>query len=158
VTGNGEKCEVEKSEITTLPIKSELVENAESGKAGKNLLVEFAPFTGTQFVTVKFTGAKCTTKETKVTGSTAAEVLNEKEEAVKLPNTLQEGTTWLTRFPVTAVEHVWLVKAGKGEEVEVGLHAFGDTSTEVGTALVLLAKVTGTTLESETGTKWSPLP
>jgi hypothetical protein len=161
VTGNGTKCNVENKEITTNPIKSELVENVESGKAGKTLLVEFAPFTGTQFVTVKFkeeTGGKCTTASTKVTGSTAAEVLNEKEEAVKLPNNHEELATGLTRFPKTAITEVWLVKAGVGSVVEVGLVAFGDASTEVGTALVLLAKVTGTTLESETGTKWSALP
>jgi hypothetical protein len=162
VSGNGEKCNVENKEITTKPIKSELVENVESKAAGKTLLVEFSPFSGEVFAELKFkeeTGGKCTNKTTKVTGSVAAEVLNEKEEAVKLPNKLEEGTTWLTRFPATAIEKVWLVKAGVGKEVEVGpLLAFGDDSIEEGTALVLLAKVTGTTLESETTTKWSPLP
>jgi hypothetical protein len=166
VTGNGEKCNVENKEITTKPIKSELVETVEEvekvKKAGKNLLVEFSPFSGEVFVEIKFkeeTGGKCTNKTAKVTGSVAAEVLNEKEEPVKLPNTLQEGTSWLTRFPATAIERVWLVKAGVGKEVEVGpLLLAGDDSTETGTALVLLAKVTGTELESETTTKWSPLP
>jgi len=42
VSGNGEKCNVEENKekgiITTKPIKSELVENAESGKVGKKTL------------------------------------------------------------------------------------------------------------------------
>jgi hypothetical protein len=161
VEGNGTKCGVENKEITTKPIKSELVENVEGKAAGKALLVEFSPLSGEAFAELKFkeeTGGKCTIKTTKVTGSTAAEVLNEKEEAVKIPNTLQEGTSWLTRFPTTGVKEVWLVKAGVGKVVEVGLTAFGSATREVGTALVLLAKVTGATLESEATTKWSPLP
>jgi hypothetical protein len=157
--GAGEKCEVENEEITTHPIISELVENVEGGAQGKNLLVEFKPVVPPNFVTIKFkaaAGGKCTFPETIVSGSTAAEVLNEKEEAVKLPNTLQEGTSWLTRFPAAEIKEVWLGKEGK--PVEVGLKAFAKPSIEKGTALVLLAKVTGKTLETETGTKWSPLP
>jgi hypothetical protein len=123
--------------------------------------MEFSPLSGEVFAEIKFkeeTGGKCTNKTTKVTGSVAAEVLNEKEEAVKA-GSKEEGTSWLVKFPATAVEEVWLVKAGVGKEVEVGpLLAFGDDSTETGTALVLFAKVTGTTLESESTTKWSPLP
>jgi hypothetical protein len=161
VTGNGEKCAVEGKEITTKPLRSELVANVESRTIGKKLLVEFAPFEGSTFATLKFkaeTGGKCTFTETPVEGSTAAEVLNEKEKAVELPNTLEEGTSWLTRFPATGITEVWLMKEGPGNAVKVGLKAFSlAASREVGTALILLAKVTGTTLESEE-TKWSPLP
>jgi hypothetical protein len=167
VTGNGTKCNVENKEVTTLPIKSELVENVEEvekvKKAGKKLLVEFAPFTGEVFAEIKFkeeAGGKCTNKTTKVTGSVAARVQNSGGKDVELPNTLEEGTTWLTEFPPEkeAIEKVWLVKAGVGSAVEVGpLVAFGDDSFEEGVALVLLAKVTGTTLESEER-EWSPLP
>jgi opacity protein-like surface antigen len=161
VTGNGTKCGVEGKEVTTNPIKSELVENVESSKAGKTLLVEFSPFTGSTFVTLKFkaeTGGKCTFTTTPVEGSAAAEVLNENGEAVKLPNELKEFNSGLTRFPTTEIKEVWLVKAGTGSAVSVGLKAFGLlASREVGTALVLLAKVTGTTLESEER-KWSALP
>jgi hypothetical protein len=162
VTGNGTGCNIENKEITTKPIKAELVLNVESKAAGKTLLVELSPSSGEVLGELKFkeeTGGKCTNKTTKVTGSVAAEVLNEKEEAVRLPNTHEEGTSGLTRFPATAIEKVWLVKAGVGKEVEVGpLLAFGDDSTATGTILGLLAKVTGTTLESETTTKWSALP
>jgi len=165
VTGNGEKCLVVGKEVTTKPIKSELVENVEkegeTKKVGKKLLVEFAPAEGTNFVTLKFEaekGGECKFTESPVSGSTAAEVLNEKEEPVELPNKLQEFNSGLTRFPATAITEVWLVKAGVGSAVTVGLKAFSlVASREVGTALVLLAKVTGTTLESEER-KWSALP
>ncbi len=162
VSGNGTKCAVEGKEVTTNPIKSELVENVENGKAGKKLLTEFSPLTGTSFVTLKFkaeTGGKCTFTTTPVEGSAAAEVLNEKEVPVELPNKSEEFKSGLTRFPTTAISEVWLVKAGVGSAVSVGLKAFGLlASREVGTALVLLAKVTGTTLETEENTKWSALP
>jgi hypothetical protein len=164
VTGNGEKCTVENKEFTTLPLRSELVENLnEAGNGpGKELFIEFFPVTGTKVAVLKFkeeVGGKCRFKETQVSGSLAAFVLNSKGEHVELPNKLEQGTTWLIAFPTPAIGFVWLVKAGVGRVAEVGpLTAFGDPSEEEGTALVLLAKVTGTTLESELLTKWSPLP
>jgi len=146
-SGNGEKCTLLTSIITT-PLTSELVENVESKKVGKKLLVEFFPTSGTNFATLVFSG-ECKIKETKVTGKVAAEVLTDPgEAAIELGQAASQAKSYLLKFPATSVTEVWLIKAGVGSAVKVGLTAFGDESFEAGTTLVLL----------EGEGEWSPLP
>ncbi len=153
VTGNGTTCKVSEP-ITTNQLESELVENVESKKVGKKLLVEFFPTSGTNFATLVFSG-ECKIKETKVTGKVAAEALTDPgEEAIELGQSAKQAKSWLFKFPASPVKEVWLVKAGTGSAVKVELTAFGDTSVEEGTALVSLANGK---LEAEE-TEWSPLP
>jgi multisubunit Na+/H+ antiporter MnhB subunit len=156
VEGNGTKCNKIAEPIVTNPLKSELGFEKEE----KNLLLELKPVSGTNFATVKFTaepGGKCTIAEAKVTGSVVAEVLNEKGENVKLPTTREEVITYELRFPSTAITSFLLYKAGATELIEVGLNGFGAAATLGSTMLLSLAKVTGTTLESQPS-KWAPLP
>src|SRR5580692_10774804 len=79
VEGNDKNCTL-LIPIITEPLTSELVENVESKKVGKKLLVEFFPTTGTNLATLRFSN-ECNTKETKVTGKVAAEVLTDPGEA-----------------------------------------------------------------------------
>ncbi len=146
VTGNGTACTLP-NPIITEPLSSELVENVENKKVGKKLLTEFFPTSGTNFVTLKFVGA-CTNKETKVTGKVAAEALTETSGVIELGQAASQGKSYLINFPATSIKEVWLIKGGTGSIVKTELLAFADTSTEVGTALVLL----------ENGGEWSPLP
>ncbi len=148
VTGNGTACTLP-NPIITEPLTSELVENVESKKVGKKLLVEFFPTSGTNFATLKFTGT-CTTKETKVTGKIAAEALTDPgEAAIELGQAATQAKSYLIKFPSTPPTEVWLIKAGVGSAVKIpGLTAFGDESFEIGTTLVLL----------EGEGEWSPLP
>jgi len=163
-TGNGApNCHLSATEggegtsttITTTSLHGELVENVESSKAGKKLEELYTPATGSIFVTIFFGGTGCTVKATKVTGSTAAEVVKDPgEESIELPGPTPEGTSFITRFPETAITEVWLVSGGTGKIVKVGQEAFTNPSVQKGTALVLLAN---SKFEPENA-KWSPLP
>ncbi len=156
VVNNGSACSVEGGTVTTNNVKSELVENVESSKVGKKLLVEFFPNKGVQFATLKFTGTACTVKSTIVEGQVAAEVLTDPGELpVELPNAKTEAHSWLLKFPKTPVTEVWLIKGGTGEvHVLETLKSFSEPSTLTGTALVLLANKELKTEE----VNWSPLP
>jgi len=148
----------ENSTITTNPLHGELVENVESGHGGKKLEELYTPATGSVFVTIFFGPnlTDCGVLSTKVTGSTAAEVVKDPgEESIELPGPTPEETSFTTRFPKTAIAEVWLVSGGTGKIVEVGQVAFSHPSVQEGTALVLLAN---SKFEAETKTKWSPLP
>ncbi len=155
VENNGAACSVEGGTVTTKNVKSELVENVESSKVGKKLLVEFFPNKGVQFATLKFTGT-CTVAETIVEGEVAAEVLTDPGELpVELPNAKTEAHSWLLKFPTTPVKEVWLIKGGTGEAHKLAtLKSFTEPSTLTGTALVLLANKELKTEE----VNWSPLP
>ena len=151
-TGNGTACKVVEPIVST-NVRAELVENTTK----KKLLVEFKPETA-RFTTIKFEGT-CNIGETSTEGSVAAEVLTDPNngtlgEAVELPNTHKVATSWLLNFPETPIRKVWLIKAGVGSEVSVGLLAAGEEVTLEGTALVLLANSKRETVEE----KWSPLP
>jgi hypothetical protein len=135
VEGNGTECKV-KEPIVTNQLRSELAENSE-----ENTLVELKPVTGVTFATLTFEGGSCVIKEAKVTGSVAAEVLTTTEKKIKMPTEHITGESWLYRFPTTAIKSVVLFKAGKGETVEVGLSAFGESAKAVGTAEISLAEV-----------------
>jgi len=140
--------------ITTNPLHGELVENVE----GKKLEELYTPATGSVFVTIFFGPSKppCEVLSTKVTGSTAAEVVKDPgEESIELPGPTPEETSFITRFPATAITEVCLVSGGTGKIVEVGQVAFSHPSVQLGTALVLLAN---SKFEPETTAKWSPLP
>jgi len=145
---------VETTTITTNPLHGELVENVE----GKKLEELYTPATGSVFVTIFFGPSKppCEVLSTKVTGSTAAEVVKDPgEESIELPGPTPEETSFITRFPATAITEVCLVSGGTGKIVEVGQVAFSHPSVQLGTALVLLAN---SKFEPETTAKWSPLP
>jgi len=165
-TGNGQSkgCHLAESEggsgtsttITTNPLKGELVENVVSGRAGKKLLELYTPASGKTFVTINFGPnlTDCEVLSTTVTGSTAAEILQENGSSIELPAPTPENTSFVTKFPATAITEVWLVSGGTGKAVEVSQKAFGNLSVQLGTALVSLANSKG---EAEK-TSWSPLP
>jgi hypothetical protein len=156
VTGNGAECKV-KEPIMTKPVKSELVET-EKGEKG-SLLTEFFPNKGALFTTIEYLGT-CAHQTIAVEGSVAAQVRvdpnkpPELGELVTLPNTKKEGTSWLLNFPATAITSVWLIKAGVGSQVSVGLLAGTEPAAFEGTVLVLLANSKRESVEE----KWSPLP
>ena len=56
-------------------------------------------------------------------------------ELVTLPNTKKEGTSWLLNFPAKPITNVWLIKAGVGFEVSVGLKAAYRTGDGCGHSL-----------------------
>jgi hypothetical protein len=145
----------ETTTITTNPLHGELVENVEASKAGKKLEELFTPASGSIFVTIFFGGENCTVKATKVTGSTAAEIVTDPSEAnIELPGPTPEATSFIVRFPKPIITSVWLVSGGVGKIVKVGQEAFTNPSEQFGTALVLLAN---SKFESER-IDWSPLP
>ena len=155
LTGNGSPCKP-REPIVTNPVKSELVESEKSTTAA--LLTEFFTSSG-PFVRLEFEGTGCVEKETLVSGKVAGEVREDPNNGtlggvVKLPNEKKEAKSWLVNFPATAIRHVWLIKAGLGEETKLELVSFGETSTLSGTALILLANAKKESDE----TLWSPLP
>jgi hypothetical protein len=152
VSGNGEPCSVVEP-ITTNSLSGELVES----ENGRQLLVEFKPTTGTNFLDIRFTGAGCTVKESTVSGSVAAEVLTDPAEGkIELGQTPTEGTSFLVNFPTTSVTEVLLINSsGTKETGKVALEAFTFPATLTGCALSLLAS---TKFEPERSAKWSPLP
>jgi hypothetical protein len=155
VTGNGSPCAVEKEEVETKPLRAELVEDLTK----KKLLVDFLPATGSLFAELKFTGAGCTFKSTKVTGKDELlEVRTDPGNAiVELPGPVAEAESWLGEVEVPQQASFWLIKGGVGKDVVIEeaeqLQAFGAPATLKGTALILLAKEGKSTKE-----KWSPLP
>jgi hypothetical protein len=141
--------------ITTNPLKSELVENVEGSKAGKKLEQLTTPASGSIFVTIFFGGSGCTIKATKVTGSTAGEVVTDPGEAsIELPGPTPENTAFIIKGPSTPITSVWLVSGGVGKIVKVGQEAFTNPSEQFGAAVGLLAN---SKFEPE-NIKWSPLP
>ena len=155
VANNGTGCKI-KEPIVTNPVKSELVESEKSTTAA--LLVEFFTTSG-PFAQLIFEGTGCIDKETTVSGKVAGEVREDPNNGtlgavVKLPNEKKEAKSWLLNFPTTAIQHVWLIKGGLGEETKIELVSFGEESTLSGTALILLANAKKETEE----TLWSPLP
>jgi hypothetical protein len=156
--GNGgSECEIsEGGTITTNPLISEQVESVSGTGGGKQLLEEFFPASGANFVTLHFKGAACTLKETSVSGQVVAEVLldNAGRGKIELGQTPEQATSWILKFPATPIKEVWLIANGEGKIVKTKQVTFGDPSTQTGEALVLLAN---TKLEPEYAL-WSPLP
>jgi hypothetical protein len=144
------------TEIVTLALKSELVENVVGGTGGKKLLELIYAVQGQVLFDLDFTGTECTVKETVVTGPVVAEVVLDtaSEGPVELGQAPQERSSWLLKFPSPPITEVWLVAGGTGRVRRVGEVAFGDESEQIGTALMLLA---GTKFEAERAL-WSPLP
>jgi len=158
-SGNGTPCALTSSTITTEPLKSEQVENVESGHGGKQLLEEFFPANGENgFVTLHFTGTGCTVTETIVSGQVVGEVLKDtssETEKLELGQTPAEVTSTLIKFPSTSIKEVWLISGGVGKIQKTKQVSFGSESVQTGTALVTLAN---TKFESEPNAKWSALP
>jgi hypothetical protein len=150
-------CELsEGGTITTNPLISEQVENVSGTGGGKQLLEEFFPASGANFVTLHFKGSGCTVKETAVSGQVVAEVLldNAGRGKIELGQTPEQATSWLLKFPTSAIKEVWLIANGEGKIVKTKQLAFSDNSVQTGIALVLLA---GTNFAPEYAL-WSPLP
>ena len=150
VEGNGSACKVEKEEISTNSLKSELVEDAATKKI---LLVDFLPATGKTFAEIKFEGT-CSIKSTKVTGvDVLAEVLTDPGElTIELGGTSRgSAKSWRLKIEEPQPTGFWLIKGGVGSEVKIGseekLEAFGAKAELKGTALI----------ELESGEEWSPL-
>jgi hypothetical protein len=157
VEGNGApECKLENETITTNQLISEQVENVSGTGGGKQLLEEFFPAKGSEFVTLHFTGTNCTTTESAVSGQVVAEVLldNAGEGKIELGQTPEQATSWLLKFPPTAIKEVWLITNGVGKIAKTKQLAFGDASTQTGTALVLLANASF----APEAALWSPLP
>jgi len=119
LAGNGTECKLESEIIKTEPLVSEQVESLVNTKeGGKQLLEEFRPAKPANgFVTLKFSGAGCTVSETIVSGSVAAESLEDPSEGkVELGQTPHESTSWLVKFPTTPIRRVWLIAGTGGKE------------------------------------------
>jgi hypothetical protein len=157
VEGNGAPaCALPEGTITTNQLVSEQVESVSGAGSGKQLLKEVFPDSGPNFVTLAFTGSGCETKETAVSGQLASEILldNAGEGKVELGQTPEQATGWLLKFPATAIKEVWLITHGAGKIAKVKLLTFGDTATQIGTELTLLAN----TKFAPENALWSPLP
>ena len=158
-----EKCKV-KEPITTENVKSELVETVQ-GATG-SLLTEFFPEKGERFTTIKFeveAGGFCP-PETAVEGSVAGQVRADPNkppelgELITLQTTKKEATSWLLNFPEVQIKTAWLIKAGVGKEVKIGLKSVTEEASLEGTALVLLAKKNSSGGFESEEVNWSPLP
>jgi hypothetical protein len=163
-----EKCNVPE-QIQTTALASELVESEGSQPVNKkgSLLMLFVPFSGTSFVTFRFTtetGGNCP-PETEVSGKVAGEVFTDPNTPPTLGTlvTLESGATeahsWLLNFPAAQPKHVVRVVGGVAkEETNPGLTAFSEEASVQGTALVLLAKREANGELKTEETNWSPLP
>jgi len=159
-TGIGKGCEIPEGKISTLPIKSELVE------VGKSLVIEFFPNTGTKFATIALkakAGETCAKTAIQVEGQVAGEVRADPNKPpelgklIELGQTHEEAESWLINFPKTQIKEVCLksvateaCKVVKLKQLEVNVNE----AELVGTALVLLANAKKETSKE----KWSPLP
>ncbi len=157
VEGNGApNCKLTEEAIVTNPLTSIQVENVSSGGGGKQLLKDIFPTSGASFVTLHFTGTKCTTTETAVSGQTVAEIVTNEatEKVIELGQAPKEATSWDIRFPTTSVKEVWLITNGVGKIAKTKELASGEAATQTGTDLTLLASATGV----DENVLWSPLP
>jgi hypothetical protein len=126
-----------------------LVNNVESGKRGKKLLMKLLPESGVVLATAHFEGSKCTILETKITGQLAGEVLTDPGGE---PIELGEAKSWSVNFPKIPIKEVWLVKGGKGGISKLSeLTAFSEPAILEGQALMSLANEKHEIEE----TKWS---
>jgi hypothetical protein len=136
VEGNDKTAECEKvtEPIATRNLKSELVLDKTKAK----LLTLFQPASGLLLAELKFpSGCKITTD--KVTGSFAAEALNEKEEAITTSSEATQYKTGFLRFPSTQPVDIWLIKGSVGKEVELkALETNALPATLSGTAAISL--------------------
>ncbi len=107
VEGNGApNCNLENETIITEKLTSEQVENVSGGGGGKQLLEEFFPSSGANFVTLHFTGTSCTLTTSPVSGQVVGEwVLDTSAEGkIELGQTPEEATSWKLRFPATPIK------------------------------------------------------
>jgi hypothetical protein len=107
---------------------------------------------GARFTTIHYEGTCPVSKETAVEGSIAAEVLTDPNNGT-LGEAVERGEakSWLINFPATPIKKIWLVKAGVGSEVSVGLLPATEEAKFGGTALVLLANEKHETEEASWG-------
>jgi hypothetical protein len=153
--GTGSECGKVVEPINTTNLKSELVLD----KTKVKLLTLFEPASGSLLATLEFPKG-CKVETSKVTGSVNAEVINQKtEKPVETTSTKEQAESWWLKFPEAQPVHVWLIKGGKGEEIETkALEAFGTSATLSGTALILLGELNAKNELVSTKELWSPLP
>jgi hypothetical protein len=135
--GAGTECTKVTEPINTANLTSELVLD----KTKTKLLGLLKPASGTVLAELKFP-AGCTVAATKVTGDLVGEWTTDTEaetpiEPAKPP---EQAVSWNLRFPSVPIVHVWLVKEGRGKEVETGeIEASGSPATLTWIALITLA-------------------
>jgi hypothetical protein len=140
--GSGSECSKITEPINTSNLKSELVQD----KTKTKLLMSFEPASGSLLAELKFPKG-CKIESTKMTGSFVTEVLTDPaEKPVELPFKTEQAKSWLLKFPATQPVHLWLIKGGKGEEVEAKPFEFaGGEATVSGAAAISL----------ESGEEWA---
>ena len=130
VEGNGSGCAVEKNEVKTHEVSNTLAYSS-SARTGK-LLTAFVPVSGSAFVTIKYTGSGCTTKEVTVEGSAVAEDLNSKGETIEVGSHEAEETTGqLLNKPVNGTKY-WTesAKVLTEHEAKLSFALFGAATIE----------------------------
>jgi hypothetical protein len=131
IEGNGAGCEVENKEIKTEPVKATLDFSKEKVEKGDVHLIMFEPVTGTVLTKLKFVGGGCTLKTATVEVKVGAQLDNGKQELLKLEENEELSETGLVRFPSTLIKAEWTEKAGKREEVKMGVKSFGKAATKI---------------------------
>ncbi len=140
VEKNGAGCTVEGEKFNTATLLNELVLDPKK----KFAQILFKPVTGTVFATIKFAGAGCTFKETKVEGEVVGELWTDPPEAKEEEKALEalesekvQAKSLLVKFPAKPIRFIWLINEGVGKEVEVKqLKAFVVPCTVSGTSLM----------------------
>jgi hypothetical protein len=138
VTGNGEECEIENGEFTTVPLSAEPAYSSNK----KSVVLLLKPGTGKTLATIKFKGTCTISPSTTVTGELVAGALTDAEPPVllELGATPPQATSFLLKLTNKAKEKVFLVKGGTGTEVETEeIAAFGHSGSLGGISLISLA-------------------
>jgi hypothetical protein len=140
VKGNGEPCSVTEP-VETKPLKNTLgyAANARGGK----VLTLFEPESGTEYATLKFSGAGCVVTETKVKVKTGAsgvicEDLNGKKESIEVGKGEEESESGFIKCPSPKITSIWVESGGALAEKKGGLEAFGVEANYFGTSKVKL--------------------
>jgi hypothetical protein len=148
VEGNeksGEKCEKVEEPIKAKTVRQVFVLPDESGKIGTQILADFDPRAGKEFVELKFPEAGCKLSSTQVTNLALASVwtdktISEEETEIELGENL-EGTSYVLKWPdsVASGESVesWSLTGKKFEPLTYeGLKAFSENATFKGELLI----------------------
>jgi hypothetical protein len=125
--GTGTECTKVTEPINTSNLTSELVLD----KSKTKLLGLLQPTSGAVLAKLTFP-AGCTFTSTNVEGDLVGEWTTDAEPEVPIEpaNPPAETASYNLRFPSVPIVHVWLVKEGRGKEVETGeITAFGGAAT-----------------------------
>jgi Trypsin len=131
VEGNGTGCEVEGKTFKSEALQTALAFSNKASVKGETLLIALKPKVGNAFAKVKFTGEKCTVKETTTEGTLVGEDWSGGK-AVKLEEEPAESETNETSFPEATIKTAWVESEGTRSEVKGGLTIFGLAATVTG--------------------------